>query len=102
MHLQAMSYLQWILLWSPIHLTSSHSQIEKVLLECPSSSLNVQEKEGLGLVALVLALGKTVLKQIKQIECMQQKLAIIEAQQENSTPRIIETQHDPIKVQTGC
>ena len=29
----------------------SHSQIEKVLLECPSSSLNVQEKEGLGLVA---------------------------------------------------
>lgn len=33
---------------------------------------------------------------------MQQKLAIIEAQKENSTSRTIETQHDPIEVQTGC
>ena len=78
----------------------SPSQIEKV--QGILSSLNVQENEGLGLVALVLALGETVLKQKKQIECMQQKLAIIEAQKENSTSRTIETQHDPIEVQTGC
>lgn len=78
-------------------------QIEKV--QCILSALNVQEIEGmsLDLVTLVLALGETVLKQRKEIEFMQQKLAIIEAQKENLTSRVIEeTQHDPIEVQNAC